>query len=160
MARCIDRRLDPFRYGHETLIVGCLLTFTAFFFLEETGFAREKESVPLPQRPRSFISNRIATFFPGTAVVHRPTVAQIVGLSAILYSYIFVDDVGYTLCNAIEDWSIASHHDSRFLRCLHLRFCCGLGDNSLNFPADAEKGRRLRLYAKAERRMWVALEDR
>lgn len=49
----------------------------AFFFLEETAFRRNEESEPLPQRPSSFMSNRIATFFPGTAVVPRTTVAHI-----------------------------------------------------------------------------------
>ena len=78
----------------------------------------------------------------------------------VLYFDILIDDVGHTLCNAIEDWSIASYHDSRFLRCLHLRVCCGFGNNSLNFPANAERGRRLRLYAEAERRMWVEFEGR
>ncbi|KAL9129156.1 MAG: hypothetical protein Q9175_007372 [Cornicularia normoerica] len=48
----------------------------AFFFLEETSFRRDEESEPLPQRPSSFTSNRIATFFPGTAVVPRTTVAH------------------------------------------------------------------------------------
>ena len=53
----------------------------AFFFLEETGFPRDKTSEPLPQRQSSFMSNRTATFFPGTAVVHRTTVANIVSPS-------------------------------------------------------------------------------
>lgn len=48
----------------------------AFFCLEETSFQRDEESEPLPQRPTSFVSNRIATFFPGTAVVPRTTSAH------------------------------------------------------------------------------------
>ena len=56
----------------------CLLTLTAFFFLEETSFQRDEESEPLPQRPRLFVSNRIATFFPGTAVMPRTTFADVV----------------------------------------------------------------------------------
>ena len=60
-----------------------LFTFAAFFLLEETGFRRDEESEPLPQRPSPFISNRIATFFPGTAVVPRTTAAHIVCRLAI-----------------------------------------------------------------------------
>ena len=57
----------------------CLPIDTAFLFLEETGFARDAKSEPLPQRPSSFMSNRVATFFPGTAVVHQTTGSHIVG---------------------------------------------------------------------------------
>ena len=55
-----------------------LLTFTVFLFLEETSFQRDKDSEPFPQRPKFFVTNRIATFFPGTAVVPRTTFAHVV----------------------------------------------------------------------------------
>ena len=59
------------------------LTFTVFLFLEETSFQRDKDSEPLPQRPKTFVSNRIATFFPGTAVVPRTTFAHVVSRMTI-----------------------------------------------------------------------------
>lgn len=85
MARCflvgcrLNRYLDTFRYVNYNIKLRCLIILSAFFFLEETGFPRDKASKPLPQRPNSFMANRIATFLPGTAVVHRPAVANIVG---------------------------------------------------------------------------------
>ena len=156
VACCVARCLDTFRYGNWNLPNVCsliLLIFIAFCFLEETGFARDKESEPFPQRPNSFLSNRIATFFPGTAVVPRPTVAHIVGLLAIFLSCIVVDDLGHSLYYAIQDWDIAGYDDCWVLRYLHLRFRCRLRNHSLNIPADARKRRRLRLHAEAERRM-------
>ena len=54
------------------------LTVVAFLFLEETSWPRDEGSEPPPQRPRSFVANRIATIFPGTAVVPRTTVSHIV----------------------------------------------------------------------------------
>ena len=60
-----------------------LLTFTVFFFLEETSFQRDKDSEPLPERPKTFVSNRIATFFPGTALIPRTTFAHVVSRVAI-----------------------------------------------------------------------------
>jgi len=40
----------------------------AFFFLEETGFARDQRRI-YPLKPQSFIANRMVTFFCGTKVV-------------------------------------------------------------------------------------------
>ena len=156
VACCVARCLDTFRYGNWNLPNVCsliLLISIAFFFLEETGFARDKESEPLPLRPSSFWSYRISTFFPGTAVVTRTTVAHIVGLLAIFLSCIVVDDLGHSLYYAIQDWDIAGDHDRWFLRYLHLWFRCRLRNHSLNFPADTRKRRRLRLHDEAERRM-------
>ncbi|KAM0804772.1 putative polyamine transporter [Usnea florida] len=48
-----------------------------FLFLEETSFQRDKASEPFPPRPKFFVTNRIATFFPGTAVVPRTTFAHV-----------------------------------------------------------------------------------
>ena len=77
------RDFNPSWYGNQTCKMISLLTLSVFFFLEETSFPRDKDSEPLPQRPKLFVSNRIATFFPGTAVIPRTTFAHLVSRMAI-----------------------------------------------------------------------------
>ena len=58
-----------------------LLAITAmlvFVFAEETGFDRERGVIPV-DIPRGFTKSRIATFFPGSAVVTVPSGGDIVG---------------------------------------------------------------------------------
>ena len=43
----------------------CLVLILCFFILEETGFDREESYGSWPELPKSFIKNRIATFFFG-----------------------------------------------------------------------------------------------
>lgn len=50
-----------------TIGLQALLIILAFFFLEESGFPRDGK--PYPCAPESFLSNRIATYFPGSKVV-------------------------------------------------------------------------------------------
>lgn len=60
-----------------TVGVECLAAILTLLFLEETGFPRENgHSADLPtqsvsDRPRSYLSNRVATFLPGTKIVPR-----------------------------------------------------------------------------------------
>lgn len=165
MARCflvacrINRCLYPSRYGNQIFGLTCLLISAAFFFLEETGFRRDEESEPLPQRPSSFMSNRIATFFPGTAVVPRTTVAHVVSPLAISSSWFLTDVVGQTLHYAVQDWLLTCNHDSRSLRRVHLWVRCRIRHSRLHLPPNARNGRRLRLHAETKRRMWVTFEE-
>jgi MFS family permease len=58
-----------------------LLAITAalvFLFAEETTFDRQRGKPPA-ERPHGFARSRVATFFPGTAVVAVPSGADIVG---------------------------------------------------------------------------------
>ena len=50
-----------------------------FLFAEETGFDRERGVPPDGVRiARSWVSRRVAIFFPGTAVVRTPSVGEVV----------------------------------------------------------------------------------
>lgn len=54
-----------------------------FFFIEETGFAREQENL-YPEVPESFFAKRIATFFPGSKVVPPISGSQLVSQETLL----------------------------------------------------------------------------
>ena len=96
------------------------------------------------------MSNRIATFFPGTAVVRRTTFAHIVGSLEYFSLRILIDDLGKTLYYAAQNRLIASDHDCRLLRDLYIWLRRRIDNHTLDLPADARKGRRLRFHAVAE----------
>ena len=61
-----------------------LAVILVFFFLKETGFTRGDVAVRYPDRPQSFVPDRIATFLPGTKVVPRISGADFVSYPAIV----------------------------------------------------------------------------
>ena len=66
----------PIMFWWTIAILGLSLVMV-FLFLEETGYDRDGKSV-YPVQPDSFLSNRIATFLPGTKVVPHTTLAETV----------------------------------------------------------------------------------
>ncbi len=54
------------------------VSILVFCFLEETGYPRDKDNRAWPTKPKGFIQSRIATFFPGTKIVPRATLRDIV----------------------------------------------------------------------------------
>ena len=70
-----------------------------------------------------------------------------------------IDRVGPTLHHTVQNWTLTSNHDSRFLRCVHLRICGRVRHSGLHLFANTGNGWRLRLHAKSECRMWVAFEE-
>jgi hypothetical protein len=61
-----------------------LLAFSAITVLltaEETGYDRQAGAMPV-ETPQEYLANRLATFFPGTAITVRPSPAEFVSLHA------------------------------------------------------------------------------
>ena len=54
------------------------MAILVFVFLEETGWTRDSRQQQYPIAPQGWISNRIATFFPGTKVTPHITAGQVV----------------------------------------------------------------------------------
>ena len=73
----VQNRLWPYTFWWTIGPIG-LAFVLVFLYVEETGFAREEGAVPYPERPRAFLANRAATFFPGTKVVPRISGATLV----------------------------------------------------------------------------------
>ena len=67
----------PVMFWWTVAILGVTLLM-CFFFLEESGYDREGTG-RYPVQPDSFLSNRIATFFPGNAVVPHTSLSDTVG---------------------------------------------------------------------------------
>ena len=67
----------PIMFWWTVAILGFTLIMV-FLFLEETGFDRDGQG-RYPVKPEGFLASRIATFFPGTKVVPRTTLAETVG---------------------------------------------------------------------------------
>ena len=66
----------PIEYWWTVGLLGATIIFV-FVFLEETTFDRSISAVNI-DAPKSFFSNRVATFFPGNRVVKRATWGQTV----------------------------------------------------------------------------------
>lgn len=69
-----------------TVGVEGLASILTLLFLEETGFPRENGHLPIESindRPRSYISNRVATFLPGTQIVPRSDGARLSPFTSI-----------------------------------------------------------------------------
>lgn len=49
---------------------------------EETGYDRQKGTMPV-KLPQRYIANRVATFFPGVAVVSKPSAADFVSIAYV-----------------------------------------------------------------------------
>ena len=73
----VQRNLWPYTFWWTIGPIG-LAFVLVFLFVEETGFAREEDVMPYPERPRGFLANRVATFFPGTRVVPRISARKLV----------------------------------------------------------------------------------
>ncbi|MCJ1260092.1 hypothetical protein MMC24_007932 [Lignoscripta atroalba] len=67
----------PYVYWWLVAVIG-VSVILSFVFLRETSFERDGKTDFHFDAPKSFIANRIATFFPGTAVVPRTTVSHII----------------------------------------------------------------------------------
>ena len=50
---------------------------------EETGYDRQKGTTPV-KLPQRYIANRVATFFPGAAVVSKPSAAEFVSIAYVV----------------------------------------------------------------------------
>ena len=61
-------------------------TIAVLLLAEETGYDRQYDTanVNVPQRPQRYIANRVATFFPGTAIIAKPSAAEFVSSAKFL----------------------------------------------------------------------------
>lgn len=124
-----------------------------FLFLEETGYNRDGGPI-YPKRPKSFMANRIATFFFGTKVVPTMSYTEVVRRHPFRNLKYCTNVKLASLCDcSFCHWSIPSHSSYRYIPATILRLVCYDQYASDRLSPRASKGGWLRVHTAAKRRI-------